>query len=572
VTSFDDTYDTRFDTYIGHISGNSTVGSNRLEVGHEVGSNSSKAWVDKSWLPILQPARGDSKLLDITIAAESENGTMYDALSVRDKHGTDVQSQNIPTNPRKRVHTVTQNATMPTGTKKSKLSDTYHDDIKLVNSFLANSMQDIRIPSNRVPNKELEKLRPAQYSGGSGTSQTKKWPGGTSGIQSLDDLILYDTYTDPHKGKPGHTAQIADGSQHKPTVKVHQQPNGGYVGVIKKPAVTFHRPHWDYESSSWSSSGSDKHPVRPSKPGIVVLENRPHTPKPPSNNHYPNHRPVYGGFEPEYSGHVHQPTAMHPVVLITPRPTPSPAHHYPSSHGHVTTPYPPHESSARPSECPNIVITTTGNVTSSGKEGCPDVNIVITSGVTNNNVVISGSSSTTETPVQPGHDDTHGGSVAITPPAVANDPVRPTTDIFSSVTSVVSSMLSPLQFPIWYFLIAPVMVIMAGGIGIAALLYPWALGWRSGRRGRLEKKTVLYPHPRPRRRRSLCNGDCFLAEHRFQEALAAFQRNLNTLRFSKYNSHKFRTTSRTENMALNRRRPRNSSLMNHYWWWLKSAT
>jgi hypothetical protein len=119
-------------------------------------------------------------------------------------------------------------------------------------------------------------------------------------------------------------------------------------------------------------------------------------------------------------------------------------------------------------------------------------------------------------------------------------------------------------------MIAPVMVIMAGGIGIAALLYPWSLGWRSGRKGRLEKKAVLYPHPKPRRRRSVCNVDCF-AEDIVHEAVTTFERNLNTLRFSKYNNDTG-AASRTEKMGMTRRRKRNDLLINHYWWWLKSDT
>jgi hypothetical protein len=536
LTSYDDTYGPPYETYVAYMNGNSSVGSNGLDAGNKFKSNSSKASVTKSWLPILQPAKGDSKLLNLSITADPEKGALYDALNIRDRNGTNFQSLNMATNSRRRVYSAEQNSTVPAGMKKAKLSD-----IKLVSNFLANNMKDIRIPNNQYPNKALEKMRPAHYSG-TPPSETKKWPGGTSGIQSLDDLILYHTYTDAHEVKP-------NGSLHKPTVTVHEQPNGGYVGVIKKPAVTFYSPHWDYESSV-ASPESDKYPMRPSRPGI----NRPHTPKPPSNNHE-----VYG---PEYSGPAHPPTVMYPVVLITPRPTLAPVHHNP-------TPYPSHESSAKPSSCPNIVITTTGNLTSSGKEGCPDVNILITSGVTNNNVVISGS--TTETPVKPLHDDTHAGSVATKPPAVSNDPVRPVTDIFSSVTSVVSSMLSPLQFPIWYFLIAPVMVIMAGGVGIAALLYPWALGWRSGRRGRLEKKTILYPHPKPRRRRSSYNVDCF-AEDIVHEAVMTFQRNLNTLQLSKYSNDSFGAASRTERVALPGQRKRNDSLITHYWWWLKSDT
>jgi hypothetical protein len=530
LTSYENTSGSPYETYVGHSNGNSSIGYNGLDAGNKFKSNSSKASVNKSWLPILQPAKGVSKLLNLSITAEPENGALYDALAIRDRNGTNFQSPNMTTNSRRRVSTAEQNSSVPTGMKKAKLSD-----IKLVSTFLANNMQDIRIPNNQYPNKALEKVTPAQYSG-TPPSETKKWPGGTSGIQSLDDLILYHTYTDAHEVKP-------NASPHKPTVTVHEQPNGGYVGVIKKPAVSFYSPHWDY-GSSVASPESDKYPMRPSKPGI----NRPHTPRPPSNNHG-----VYGP--------AHPPTVMYPVVLITPRPTLAPVHHNP-------TPYPSHESSAKPSSCPNVVITTTGNLTSSGKEGCPDVNILITSGVTNNNVVISGS--TTETPVKPVHDDTHGGSVATKPPAVSNDPVRPVTDIFSSVTSVVTSMLSPLQFPIWYFLIAPVMVIMAGGVGIAALLYPWALGWRSGRRGRLEKKTILYPHPKPRRRRSY-NADCF-AEDVVREAIMTFQRNSNTLRLSKYGNGSFVAASRIEKAGVTGQRTRNDSLINHYWWWLKSDT
>jgi hypothetical protein len=565
-TSSDNAHEPPYENYLVHINGNNNVGSNRLDARNKFKNNSSETLNIKSWLPILQPAKGDSKLLNHSITAEPENGTYYNALNIRDTHDTNVQSPNITTNPRKRLYTIKQNSTMTTGTKKSKLSETYHDDIKLVNTFLANNMQDIRIPNNQYPNKALEKVRPAQYSGVTPPSETKRWPGGSSGIQSLDDLILYHTYTNAHKTKPNPTAWSPQVGPHKPTVTVHQKPNGVYVGVIKKPAVTIHNSHWDYESSSAPPPENDNYPTRPSKPGIVVLENRPHTPKPPSNNH----RPTYGGYEPEYNGPAHPPTTMYPVVLITPRPTPAhkptpPVYHYPPPHAHVTTPSP------KPSNCPNVVITTNGNLTTNSKEACPDVNIMITSGVTNNNVVISGSSSTTETPVKPLFDDTYGGSVMTKPPAVSNDPAKPISNIFSSVTSIVSSMLSPLQYPIWYFMLAPVMVIMAGGIGIAALLYPWALGWRSARRGRLEKKTLSYPHPKPRRRRSFCNVNCF-SEDTVREAVITFERNLNTVRFSKYNNDTFGAAIRTRKMRMTGRRKRNDSLINHYWWWLKSDT
>jgi hypothetical protein len=120
-------------------------------------------------------------------------------------------------------------------------------------------------------------------------------------------------------------------------------------------------------------------------------------------------------------------------------------------------------------------------------------------------------------------------------------------------------------------MIAPVMVIMAGGIGIAALLYPWALGWRSARTGRLEKKAVSYPYPKPRRRRSVCNAEC-IAEEIVHEAVTTFERNLSTLRFPKYNNDTFGAASRTGKIGMARRRKRNDSLINYYWWWLKSDT
>lgn len=576
LTSFDNTHEPPYEIYLAHISGNNSVGSNGLDATNKFNSNSSKASVTKSWLPVLQPANGDSKLLNYGITAEPDNGTYYNALNIRDTSDINFQSPHITTNSRKRVNGIKQNSATPGGTKKSKLSEAYRDDTTLVNTFLASNMQDMRIPNNQYPNKALEKVRPAEYSGVTPPSETKRWPGGTSGIESLDDLILYHTYTNAHKTKPNPTAWTPQVGPHKPTVTMHQQSNGGYVGVIKKPAVTIHNSHWDYESSSTPSPGSDKYPMRPPKPGIVVLENRPHTPKPPSNNHNPSHKPMYGAYEPEYNGPAYPSTTMYPVILITPRPTPAhkpspPVYHYPSSHAHVTTPYPSVESSTKPSKCPNIIVTTNGNLTTRSKEGCPDVNIMITSGLTNNNVVISGSSSTPETPVKPLLDDTYGGSVTTKPPAISNNPVKPVSDIFSSVTSVVSSMLSPLQYPVWYFMIAPVMVIMAGGIGIAALLYPWALGWRSARTGRLEKKAVSYPYPKPRRRRSVCNAEC-IAEEIVHEAVTTFERNLSTLRFPKYNNDTFGAASRTGKIGMARRRKRNDSLINYYWWWLKSDT
>jgi hypothetical protein len=573
LTNFGKTHDASNMTDLVYTNGSKSVGSNNT---NKLKSNLPTESVSKAWLPILQPAKGNSKLLNYSILAEPENSTYSNATLMHDTYS---KSLNATKHSRKHLYETEQSNNKPTGTMKSKLFDTNHDDSTLANTFVASNMQDLRIPNNEYPNKALEKVERDQHSSKTASVETKKWPGGTSGIESLDDLILYHTYTDGHKKKPKPTAWTPQVSPHRPTVTMHHQPGGGYVGVIKKPSVTIHNSHWDYEPSSTPPPEHSDYPSRPSKPGIVVLANRPLTPKPPSNHHYPNHRPTY---ESDYSSPESPSTTMYPVVLITPRPTtshkpPTPVYHYPSSHGendhsYVTTVHPSYQPSSKPSKCPNIIISTNGNLTAESKERCPDVNIMITSGVTNNNVVVSGSSSTTETSVTPLFDNTYEGTVTTKKPSIVSTaPLKPVTSIFSSVTSAVSSMLNPLQYPVWYFMLAPVMVIMAGGIGIAALLFPWAVGWRSyDRKGRLEKKALSYPHPKPRRRRSYCNADCFAED--FHEAVITFERTLNTVKFSNHSNDTFGTAARRERTTKNRRRKRNDLLINYYWWWLKSDT
>jgi hypothetical protein len=580
LTSFGNTHEASNTTYLVYVNRTNDVGSNAT---NKIKSNSTKESVAEVWLPIIQPAKGNSKLLNYSILAEPENSTYSNAIHIRNTDDTSFKPPNTTKHSRKHLHTIEKTNNTSAGMIKSKLSETYHYDSTLVNNFLANNMQDLRIPNNEYPNKTSGKVETThRHSSTTPSIETKVWPGGTSGFESLDDLILYHMYTDGHK-KPKPTAWTPQVSPQRPTVTMHHQPGGGYIGVIKKPSVTIHNSHWGYEPSSTPSPEDSHYTTRPPKPGIVVIENRPHTPKPPSNNHYPNHRPTYGGYEPENSNPASPSTTMYPVVLITPRPTPShkpstPVYHYPSSHGdtdhsYVTTTQPSYESSSKPSNCPNIVISTNGNLTADSKERCPDVNIMITSEVINNNVVVSGSSSTTETSVMPLFGNTYEGTVTTKKPSVvSHHPVTPETGIFSSVTSVVSGMLSPLQYPVWYFMLAPVMVLMAGGIGIAALLYPWAMGWRSkGRKGRLEKKELSYPHPKPRKRRSFCNADCF-AEDIVHEALITFERNLNTVRRSNHNNDTFGAASRRQKTTKNRRRKRKDFLSNYDWWWLKSDT
>jgi hypothetical protein len=118
-------------------------------------------------------------------------------------------------------------------------------------------------------------------------------------------------------------------------------------------------------------------------------------------------------------------------------------------------------------------------------------------------------------------------------------------------------------------MLAPVMVIVAGGIGIAALLFPWAVGRRSGRKRRLEKKTISYPQPKPRRRRSFSFVGYF-PEDIVYEAVMGFERNFNSSGVWK---HSDIVTSASKNVSVGvSRRRTNDTLINYYWWWLKSDT
>lgn len=569
LTSFDNTHEAYNGTYKVYTKGNNSKASNTLKSMNRFKSNSSKASDATSWIPILQPAKGDSKLLNHSILAEPENGTNYREIHTDGEQDAHLKPSNTATSYGENSHVLGQNSNASTGIKKSKLTDVFPGDSKLVNTFLANNMQDMRIPNNKYPNKGLEKVDTTQYSSTIPPTETKRWPDGTSGIQTLDDLILYHTYTNGLNEKPKPTAWTPQVSPNRPTVTMLQQPGGGYVGIIKKPAVTIHNSHWGYESSSTHPPEDNQNATRPSKPSIV-LSNKPHSSKPPSNSHHPNHRPTYGGLEPDHESPKPPSPTMYPVILLTPRPTPAhkppkPLYHYPSTHYHVTTPHPSHQSSPNPSNCPNIFITTNGNFTAGGKEGCPDVNIVISSGFTNNNVVVSGPSTTTESSVTPLSGITNEVTAIPQPPGL----FQPGNGILSSVTSAVISMLNPLQYPFLYFMVAPVMIIMAGGIGIAALLFPWAVGRRSGRKRRLEKKTTSYPQPKPRRRRSFSFVDYF-PEDIVYEAVMGFERNFNASGVWKH-SDILTSASRNIKVGVSRRKT-NDTLINYYWWWLKSDT
>jgi hypothetical protein len=569
LTAFDNTQEAYNGTYLVFTKGNNSKASNTLKSMNRFKSNSSKTSDATSWIPILQPAIGDSKLLNRSILAEPESGTDYSAINEGDAQAAHLKPPNTGTSSGENSHIPTQNNNTSTGIKKSKLTDIFPGDSKLVNTFLANSMQDLRIRNNKYPNKGIEKVDTAQYSGTTPPTETKRWPGGTSGIQTLDDLILYHTYTNGLNEKPKPTAWTPQVSPNRPTVTMLQQPGGGYVGIIKTPAVTIHNSHWGYDSSSTPPPEDSQNATRPSKPSIV-LSIKPHSSKHPSNTHHPNHRPAYGEHEPDHESPNPPSPSMYPVVLITPRPTPAhkpstPLYHYPSTHYHVTTPYPSHQASPKPSNCPNIFITTNGNFTASGKEVCPDVNIMITSGFTNNNVVVSGPSTTTESSVTTSSVITNEGTVIPRPPGL----FQPGNGILSSVTSAVISVLNPLQYPLLYFMIAPVMIIVAGGIGIATLLFPWALGRRSGRKRRLGKKTISFPQPKPRRRRSFSFVDYF-PEDAVYEAVMGFERNFNASGVWK---HSDIVTSASRNVTAGvSRRKTNDKLINYYWWWLKSDT
>lgn len=569
LTSFDNTHEAYNGTYIVYTKDNTSKASNTLKSMNRFKSNSSKASDATSWIPILQPAKGDSKLLNHTILAEPENSTHYSAINAGDAQDATFKPPNTATSSGENSHVLRQNNNTSTGIKKSKLTDIFPGDSKLVNTFLTNNMQDLRIRNNKYPDKEIEKVDTPQYSGTIPPTETKRWPGGTSGIQTLDDLILYHTYTNGLNEKPKPTAWTPQASPSRPTVTMLQQPGGGYVGIIKKPAVTIHNSHWDYGSLPTPPPEDNQNATRPSKPSIV-LSNKPHSSKPPSNTHHPNHRPAYGEHEQDHESPKPPSPSMYPVVLITPRPTPAhkPStnlYNYPSTHYHVTTPYPAHQSSPNPSNCPNIFITTNGNYTATGKERCPDVNIMITSGFTNNNVVVPGPSTTTESSVTPLPGTTNEGTVIPRPPGL----FQPGNGVLSSVTSTVISMLNPLQHPLLYLMLAPVMVIVAGGVGIAALLFPWAVGRRSGRKRRLEKKTISYPQPKPRRRRSFSVINYF-PEDIVYEAVMGFERNFNASGVWKY-SDIVTSASRNVTVGVSRRKT-NDTLINYYWWWLKSDT
>ena len=566
VTTFGNDLNSINGTYLEHLNHSFSNVISKFNSNKNNSINTHPNRNSSVWLPVVPPAKGDSKLLGHDIEADSDlsNNTFQTSnISINSK--TKISSSNGTKLPKQRVYTIKESSSsLKQNVKTTSSGNANH----LIDNFLASNIQNVRTPTNSS-NKRLDKIDTASST--IPVIETKRWPTDPAGTESLDDLILYHTYTESLKGKPKPS---------KPTLTIQHRPDGGYIGVIKKPAVTIDNSHWDYSTTS-SPHDYDYRPTHPTRPSITVHEGNYHTTKPVTSGHFPNHRPSY-----DYNPPHHPSTTMYPVVLITPRPTPTPkppppVYHYDTEDvPHITNTYPTHDPHPKPSNCPNIIISTNGNVTKGHKELCPDVNIVISSGVTNNNVLVS--PSTTETSIIPvyGDDPYGGGSTTVQPPVVSSDPavssVSSGSGILSSITNVVSNMLSPLQYPIWYFMLAPIMVIMAGGIGMAALLFPLTAGWRSARgQGRkLDKKVLSIPKPKPRRRRALYESEYLntSTEQILQSIILTFEQNLNRAGLIDYNNSAFQNKSLNRKQIVKRKKIDHALTNYSYWWWLKSNT
>ncbi|GLH15469.1 Protein of unknown function [Gryllus bimaculatus] len=260
--------------------------------------------------------------------------------------------------------------------------DEYHyvqspeDKLELVKQFLASNLHDLTLPNTTVhaPKGQVKLIHlPSKLA--TLHTENKLWPGGASGVQSLDDLIMYHTYTDDADVRPRPPAVEVVGAA--------RPPKGGYDHGARRP------PPGSPSSSWWSPP-----------PRIGRQARVPHPPPPPP----PRHR----------SSSSAPATRTRAQQLVRPRtraqqlvpapsqfvPAPSNSYQRPDSTQHTRTqrqqrvpgadpvsPRPGEDSSSgNKPPCTNIYInsdiTNTNNIS---KEGCTDVNIVLQSNITNHN-------------------------------------------------------------------------------------------------------------------------------------------------------------------------------------------
>lgn len=406
--------------------------------------------------------------------------------------------------------------------KKAAAIKTNDGSIELVNNFIMNSLPDLKVPSPLVSSTTTRSYMSTSVPGG-----IKTWPGDTTGIESLDDLIMYHTYTDSvGQSKPQYKPiDKFPTTQHNPTIQHHQGNDGTIVGVIKKP-VSMNRPdwltrpyydssymvhhhmrptakpqHWDDFATTTSATVSNngwKKP--PKKPVIIILED-----SQPNYHHYPSSTTYY-----DYLPILPKPTTSYPIIITAASPIDKPLHYLP----HTTlSPAIIHEQNPPTPiiDCPDVNVSVLTHVSNSNnKEGCGNVNIIINSDITNVNQMTydaepnipSDPIEHTEVPVpnltpfldefEPPESENQETeppqteATTTTTTTTKKPPKRPSQSdgLGSYFESLINStsILNPLTLGFWKLVFTPLVLLLAGGLGFGFLFFPWiipSLFWRS---------------------------------------------------------------------------------------------
>nr|CAD7441625.1 unnamed protein product [Timema bartmani] len=358
------------------------------------------------------------------------------------------------------------------------------DVVDLVSQFVSASVQDLRTP-NREVTQPMSKM-----------DSIKTWPNEPGGIQSLDDLILYHTYTNGNPPKQ---------PEHSP-VAVQQSDNGVISGVNKIPSVIVHHGQkWDYSTSR----PKPKPPPPPlyyqqthaNKPSIIIIQDIPPTQETPVNPTYPQHhyntKPGYPTND-DYTLISQTRPTYRPISIVNPKPTMS---YTPPNYQQIYYPSNQDAIATATDKCPNIMINThsiysnTNNMT---KEGCADLNIVINSEVVNQNTMSARPPSYFATPssydegfmfipnIQNQEIDEGDGEVTTTTvttaatttttEAIVTTPAMMTNPVLNALQTLFHALFTPVG--IWLFLFAP---LLAGLLLVGWLLMPLFSnhgGWR----------------------------------------------------------------------------------------------
>ncbi|KAL0266749.1 UNVERIFIED_CONTAM: hypothetical protein PYX00_009205 [Menopon gallinae] len=290
---------------------------------------------------------------------------------------------------------------------------------------------------------EEEEVHYVPVSVSSKSDSKKKWPSQT-GVASLDDLYLYNTYTSSvnDKIKPsGSPSQVVPYiSNKKPAIIIIEEL------TTKRPY--FEKPAYPADSFTYTP--------------IEVITYRPEPTRPS----------FFGTSFPSYT------TTMRPLYPSVIYPPPA-----------VTRP--PSTPKPKPA-CPSLTISATNTVINNNKEGCNDIKINIES------TVINGASQSAGSATQTGVQNDMYNPITVAPGIGVNRPEDDTMqffgpdfgDFFGSMFSTFTglTLINPFSLTFLSTLFSPVMAVLAGGVGIAALILPCA--FFSGR-GRAHGRSAL---------------------------------------------------------------------------------